>query len=422
MEKHFNRTQRCLLSVYLLKIVLELFTQTFLTSHILSVTPNNVLGQGLMNIGLLYIAQNVTYVITYFILSFFVDKSNRVSFLRIGIFVNMLLLVALVFWGEVISHWVILAGVICGLDSFFYASYYVMKTELNGRSSVKKYNIGATVFTNLIRVVVPTVLGFVIDASSYSAVAIYVVLIAVAQFAISFGIKSNRPPHSKFEVKKYLKYLKDNKPERKKIKYTYINAMLAGFKSTYKTIVIILTVYTFKTNVSLGLFTSAFSLVTMLLLMLFKRYDNNPKLNKPFVYGFIGLVPFLSCIALAIKLNVTTLIIFNFTLILTSYFSDYFGSCERDAIIKHLGQYEFIAEHNMLIENIQAGFKVVAYVVFVLVGLLADILAFKILLLVYAAINPIKYFVMYTQRLIRKEYEHLAEEKTQNEEIIAENN
>ena len=135
--------------------------------------------------------QNVTYVVTYFILSFFVDKSNRVSFLRIGIFVNMLLLVALVFWGEVISHWVVLAGVICGLDSFFYASYYVMKTELNGRRSVKKYNIGATVFTNLIRVVVPTILGFVIDASSYSAVAIYVVLIAVAQFAISFGININ---------------------------------------------------------------------------------------------------------------------------------------------------------------------------------------------------------------------------------------
>ena len=64
----------------------------------------------------------------------------------------------------------------------------------------------------------------------------------------------------------------------------------------------------------------------------------------------------------------------------------------------------------MLVENIQASFKVVAYVVFVLVGLLADILAFKILLLVYAAINPIKYWVMYKQRSIRKEYEHLAEE------------
>ena len=406
MEKHFNRTQTCLLSVYLLKIVLELFTQTFLTSHILSVTPNNVLGQGLMNIGLLYIAQNVTYVVTYFILSFFVDKSNRVSFLRIGIFVNMLLLVALVFWGEVISHWVVLAGVICGLDSFFYASYYVMKTELNGRSSVKKYNIGATVFTNLIRVVVPTILGFVIDASSYSAVAIYVVLIAVAQF----------------EIKKYLKYLKEHKPERKKVKFTYINAMLAGFKSTYKTIVIILTVYTFKTNVSLGLFTSAFSLVTMLLLMLFKRYDNNPKLNKPFVYGFIGIAPFLSCIALAIKLNVTTLVIFNFTLILTSYFSDYFGSCERDAIIKNIGQYDYVAEHNMLVENIQASFKVVAYVVFVLVGLLADILAFKILLLVYAAINPVKYWVMYKQRSIRKEYEHIEEEKVHMAESPAQSN
>ncbi len=405
MNKKFTKTQNCLLWVFLLKIVLELFTQTFLTSHILSVSPDDIFGHGLINIGLLYISQNATYVITYFLLSFWVDKSNRVSFLRVGIIVNMLLLVALVFWGETISSWVVLAGIICGLDSFFYSSYHVMRTELNTRSSVKNYNLFATVFNNLIKVIVPTILGFVIDASSYSAVAIYIILIAALQFAISLGIKSHRPPNSKFEIGKYLKYLKTNKAVGKKVGYTYTNAVLAGFKSTYKTIMIILTIYTFKTNLSLGLFTSIFSLATILLLMLFKKYDNSPKLHKPTVYTTLGLLPFVSCLIFCIWLNQITLIIFNFTLIVTSYFSDYLGSAERDFIIKNIGQYDYVAEHNMLIENLQAGFKVVAYIIFALVGLFADILAFKILLIVFTFLNPVKYFIMLKQRTIRKEFE-----------------
>ena len=413
--KTFNKTQSSLMSVYLLKIVLELFTTTFLTSHILQVSPDNIFGTGLLNIGLLYIAQNATYVITYFLLSYLVDKSNRVSFLRIGIFVNTLLLVALVFWGEIISSWVVLAGVILGLDSFFYSSYHVMKTELNGRSSVKNYHLLATVFTNLIKVIVPTILGFVIDASSYSAVAIYVVVIAVIQFAISFGIKSHRPPESKFEVKKYLNYLKQNKDVKKKVNLTYLNAVLAGFKSTYKTIIIVLTIYTFKTNLNLGLFTSAFSLATILLLMLFKKYDESPKLNKALVYSIIGFLPLVSCIALVLWLNKTTLIIFNFALTIAVYFSDYFGSIERDAIIKNIGKYEFVAEHNMLIETIQASFKVVAYVIFVLIGFIGNILAFKILLVVFVAINPYKYFVMYRQRSIRKDFDQIRQQEMATE-------
>ncbi len=405
MERKFTKTQTFLMMVYLIKIIMELFTSTFLTSHILSVSPDDVFGEGIINIGLLFISQNVTYFISYFVLSRFVDKSDRVSFLRIGIVINMFLLVALVFWGDTIASWVVLAGIICGLDSFFYSSYHTMRTELSSRSSVKTYSLYATIFTNLIRVIVPTILGFVIDASSFSSVAIYVILIAAVQFGLSFGIKCHRPENSQFEMKKYLKHLQDNKDMGKKVWYTYLNAILAGFKHTYNIIVIILTVYTFKTNFSLGLFTSIFSLVTILLLMLYKKFDNSSKVSKTAIYLIIGLLPFLAGLVFVVWLNKYTLIVLNFTLIVASYFSDYFGSAERDFIIKNMGLYEYIAEHNTLIENLQAGFKVVAYSIFLIVGLFSSIVAFKILLVFVTLLNPIKYCVMLKQRKIRKEFE-----------------
>ena len=59
---------------------------------------------------------------------------------------------------------------------------------------------------------------------------------------------------------------------------------MAGFKSSYKVIVTILTIYTFKTNFSLGIFTSIFALLTMILMLIYKHYDKNPKTNKFVLY------------------------------------------------------------------------------------------------------------------------------------------
>ena len=391
----FNKNQRSLMSVHMLRVVLEIFTSTFLTSHIVSINPDNVLGTGLLNIGIFYISQFLVYSFIYLFISHFVDKSNRVSFLRIGIFVNTCLLIALVFWGEAISNWIVLAGALCGFsDAFYYSSYLVMKNELTNRGNMDKFNILIIILTNTIKIVVPTILGFLIDASSYSNIAIYIVAITIVQFALSFLIKSKRPENSKFELKPYFNYLKQNPEVRNKIKYTYINASLVGPKNTYKIIVVILTIFTFKTNLSLGFFTSIFSVLTMTLLLLYKKVDGSPKVNKFFVYLFIGMLPVFSCLALVIWLNKITLVIYNLCLTIAIYISEYFGSMERDAIIKNIGKKEYIAEHQFVVETIQNTSKILSYALFIIVGLISNIVAFKILLMVLILANPVKYMVM----------------------------
>lgn len=403
---HLNKTQKSLLTVHMLRMVLELFTSTFLTSHIVSLTPDNMLGEGLFNIGLFYISEFFIYAVFYLLVSYFVDKSNRVGFLRFGIFVNVFLLVAIVFWGEQISSWILLAGALVGFsDAFYYSSYLVMKTELTNRGNIKNFNIHTTIITNIIKIVVPTILGFLIDVSSYSNIAIYVIILSLIQFAISFMVKSHRPENSKFELKPYFHFLKTNPDVRKKIKYTYFNAALVGAKSTYKIIVVVLTIYTFKTNLSLGLFTSIFSIVTMLLLMLYKKFDANKNLKQTPIYLTIGILPVISCLIMVLWLNKTTLIVYNAFLTIAIYFSEYFGSTERDAIIKNVGKYEFIAEHQFVVETVQDISRIFAYGLFVVIGLMSSIFAFKILLMALILVNPIKYLVMNKQRKIRVAFE-----------------
>ena len=91
------------------------------------------------------------------------------------------------------------------------------------------------------------------------------------------------------------------------------------------------------------------------------------------------------------------------------YFSDYFGSSERDAIIKHIGKREYIAEHQLSIEIITCFSRVLSYFVMLLMGLIGNLTVFKILVIAFMVLCPVKYIVMYKQRQIRKEYEIINE-------------
>ena len=398
------KQQKALLSVHMLRIVLELFTSTFLVSYILAQNPDSILGKGLINIGLFYVSWNVVYGILDFAASFLVDRSNRATLLRFGIIFNLILMIALVFWGEQISHWIVLAGAVCGMsDAFYYSSYIIMRNELSFHGSFKKYNVSSTVGVNLVKVIVPTIMGYIIDISTFSTIALYVIIVGVTQFALTFLIKSTKPKDSRFELKGFLRYLKEDKFAWSKIKYTYLNSLIAGVKTTYKTIVIVLTIYIFKTNLSLGIFTSIFSLLTMLALIAYRKADPNPKVNKFAIYLTIGVLPALALIAMLIITNNVTLVIMNFTLTIANYFSDYLGSLERDTIIKNLNQYDYVAEHQFVTEIIQIFGRIVTFSFFIVVGLFANFTALKIFLCIVIATNPFKFLVMYKQRLIRKE-------------------
>ena len=400
----FPKQQKALLSVHMLRIVLELFTSTFLVSYILAQSPDSILGKGLINIGIFYVSWNAVYGILNFVASYLVDRSDRAMLLRCGIIFNILLMVALVFWGEQISHWLVLAGAVCGMsDAFYYSSYILMRNELSFHGSFKRYNVFTTIGVNLVKVIVPIIMGYIIDISTFSTIAIYVVVVGIAQFAITFFVKSTKSKDSKFELRKFFRYLKDDKFAWNKTKYTYINCWIAGIKSTYNVIVVILTIYIFKTNLSLGIYTSIFSLVTILILIAYRKADPNPKFNKFVIYLIVGLSPFLAIIATLIHTSTVTLVILNFTLTLVSYFSDYFGDMERDAIMKNLNQYEFIAEHQFVAETTKVTSRVISFSFFIVMGLISSFTAFKIFLLIILAASPIKFMIMYKQRLIRKE-------------------
>jgi hypothetical protein len=293
------------------------------------------------------------------------------------------------------------------VDAFYYSSYLVVRTEVAGDQSLDKFSITVTILTNIVKVVVPVILGYIIDASTLSSIAVYIVILSIIQFIVSMFIKVNKNLRSKFEFKKFLDYLKTNQSDAQKLKYTYLSSLPSGFRTTYNSLVVILTVYIFTTNAMLGACTSIFSLLTIICLLLFKAAENNKKVNKFIIYAVVGFLPLASAIVASFITTKPTLIILNFLLTLSTYFSDYLGNLERDAIIEDLHKEEFFAEHQVLNEEIQVLGRILAFSTYIFVGLSANFTAFLIMLIAFMAFNPFKFLVMYKQRSIRRTLEHL---------------
>ncbi|MBE5745769.1 MAG: MFS transporter [Clostridiales bacterium] len=398
-----KNTQKMLLLINGLKIILTIFTSTFFTSYIVALNKSNIFGAGIINVGSFYLSQYLIYILTYLLLSRFVAKSNRVNFLRLAIIINGLLLISLVFFGNYLLNWIFLAGALIGVsDAFYNSSYLVMKNEVVKKKNINNFNIKVSVLTNLINIIIPIILGYLIDLTTFNYIAIYVIVIVVFQLIFSFFISPYRPKLPKFKLKEFCLYLKNNAEDRSKLKWNYLNLFFAGFKNTYKVLIVILTIYVFETNFSLGILTSIFSIITTILLIIFKKFEYHKKMNKLLVFMIVSILPIILCVLFIILQNSLILIALNFSLTLAIQLSEYASNSSRDAIIKCLNKYEYIVEHQFLSEAFMCLSRILSYTIFIIVGLFQNITLFTILLIILISLNPIKFYFMYKLETVRE--------------------
>ena len=85
--------------------------------------------------------------------------------------------------------------------------------------------------------------------------------------------------------------------------------------------------------------------------------------------------------------------------------------------IKNLNKHEFIAEHNLFHDTIKYLVSIFVYIMFIVVASFESIDVFKILLLAMIAICPFKFYMMYKQRVVRKQFEKELKEQRQAERL-----
>lgn len=376
---------------HLIYTIVNIFITTFLIAHIYTLTTD--LYSYAMNVAIYQLAIYVTMFVVYLMCSFIVDKTNRVWVYRVANILQAALVIVTIFFGEDLASLVVLAGILKGfVNGAYFASYNVMKQEMVSRKSMDSYAVVLIVLIKVINVVCPILLGALIEISTFSMVAIYVLIITIIQIVVSFMIKSKRPTNSGFNIVEYLRKLKNNTAVNKKIKLIYLTAMFYGATTVVSSLLSINIMMQFGSNFSLGAITSIVAVSAVITIILAKKFTKFG--HRAWLYIGVGVAQIIGAIIFVFVPNVVTLIIYNFAVVICEAVISTFFDVIRNKNLKEAGLYEDIAEHQCVVESIFQIVRIVTFLLLMFISLLKNYILFEILFVIFIVINAISLFLM----------------------------
>lgn len=394
--------------------IINLFATTFLVSFITQSNIDKPLGETLVAIGTFYVSLYLVMALAYFVMGYLVDRTNRIWFYRFGIIIKGLFIVLIIFLGEDLAQKAMLAGAVYGIaESCYFSSYNVMKCEIIPRVQADSFIALNTLFNKLINIVFPILIGFMIDVSTFMSVAIYVLVIVGIQLLFSFFIKSKKPENSSFKFFGYIKKLRTITEDVKRIKRFYPVALGYGLTTICTSLSSLLAIYTFKTNLNLGLFTAGFSVVSVIALLLFKKFTKQGE--RKILYLLMAILPFIGAISVTIKVEKLSYILFYLTETVSLTILAYALDVQRTVILKKTGHYEDIAEHQTLTEIVFSIARCLSFALMLVLGLLLDVLGLRLLMIGVGLAFP--FLTYFLHRMEKVEMNYPLEKKDDNNKI-----
>lgn len=242
-----------------------------------------------------------------------------------------------------------------------------------------------------IHIIVPIILGTSIELYSFSKIAIFIFSLSVIQIIISLfikpeSLKNNKDLSKKYSIKKFLKYVKKN--NIKKIKIYQLSSIAYGIiESSISTLIIIITIMTFKTTINLGILTTLFAICSIFALYLYnKLYNSN---NSKFFLILTSIFMIIGVIGLLIDINKITLIIYNFAYAVSMCIFDVIYNTKKGNLVEecNISKYriEFIGYSSFFIT---LG-RIMGYTFMLVASFNNNIMIFKSLLIVVTLFVPI---------------------------------
>lgn len=375
-----NVSSNCLLVSHTLSFIINLFVSTFLVAHIHGFSDG--IFNYIFNVSIFSMVTYASTLITYFLVSYLVQKTNRVWIYRLGIAMRTALVIVVIFCGKDIAKMLPLAGLLNGVSmGFYWSSFNVIRQEMVSRKSIGKYMVVTKVLDKAVNIIVPITLGAIIDLSSYATASIYVLVVCAIQIIFSFGVHAKRPTGSKFHMIGYFKKMKANPEYTKRAKLIYFTYIGFGFSSVLGDLVTICIMMQYGSNFSLGTITSVFSIIAVAILLMMSKWTKPGKRTV-----FMVVMPLLYvgvAIIFALYTNIVTVILYKAGYVVLHTIVDTIGVTYRNSNLKEAGLYSEIDEHQMVIECILDSVRVLTFAILLAVGLLQSLVLFKILLVLF---------------------------------------
>jgi len=333
-----SRNYRVLFLLRILKNILANFIDVFLVLYFITISNNNILPLGVYKL-----VAVITLWFVMFLVRNFCKSKHRVWLMRIGILMYFIYFLAIILLKEKVVNYIYFIGFLYGLEEgFYYSVYNIIESDGIENKDREKYLGTYNGWQNIVSILFPLIFGGLIQKSGFIHSILFVLVIVAFEIILSVILKDkNIPKNNKTNFKRFHEVTK-NYPQLKSIISTNICSGLTYSEGALSYVIKIYIIKVFSESISLGIFTSIFSIISVIIGFLFVKVIK-PKYYVKLLCFTLPITIIFLCIML-LNCNFITVVLYNLFQTISRLLSD---------LIKERNVFNFSN-----IEAIKKGYKV----------------------------------------------------------------
>lgn len=310
MKKKIKTEQNIIIIMDAIKKIMTIFLGPFLTAYFISTSTNSIL-----NIAIYYIFTYTTMALSTLVVAALAEKRNRIKIFRIGIILNFIYILIIILLKEKIINYLPIISILYGISaSCYYFPYNLFIINKVKNTERTNYMVKLFITISVVGILFPIIFGSIITITNYILTAVIVLFISLIQIILSFFITDNHNGDlEEYNLKKAWLELKKNKQ--------VINCLAGEFfigmnicNGALETVMVILILNSFKTNINLGIITSIATLLSILVVKIYGLIYNKRDDKKVIIIS--SIIPVISLIIFLILKTNTTVIIYKFSYVI----------------------------------------------------------------------------------------------------------
>lgn len=386
-EEKLSKSAIGIMGSLLINNVLYMFVNTFMVAYFITLTNYDY-----KQISIYYALSFIAILLTFLTFGRIIKNKNQVWVFRSGIIAYCLYILMLAFLKEKIVTYFAPLGFFYGIvQGLIWVAAHTLVNE-HTQNNTNKFISFKSIISKILKIFFPIVFGVSIELTSFSYVAKIVILLSITQFIFSLFIEDKAKTYNKkYNLKEYINLVKNND----KFKTVYKLCICDGIVNyLLETLIVILTVMTFKTTISLGVITTITAICSILSVYIFQyKLKSNWKILK-----ICNIMMVSSVLLLLTNISKPTIIIYNVCTAIFLVILSNTGDTKRYEIVSEneIVVKDYIVEHQVVCEVILNITRIIAYILLFIISLFNNIILFKILLLLVTIV-----ILIYSKLLIK---------------------
>lgn len=249
--------KRAMFLISILKNIINVYFDTFFVVYFFKVANYEV-----VPLAKYYLTLYMFIGIGFILIRNSMKQNIKVPYFRIGISLQAIYIALIMLLKDQLVNYVFLVGFVKGIaDGFCHFPNNILETEKVSNEERQKYQGVVSIVNKVFSIIVPLLIGFLLTYISYINLGKIFFVLFLVMFIISFYIDDEyHYINRKFELKKFIKLIKDNKD----IRNALLICILSGI--TYSSgvmglIITLIKINIFKTNLNIGFVDSACAVI-----------------------------------------------------------------------------------------------------------------------------------------------------------------